>query len=98
MKKNYDEVGVQNSLRRKGIKVDTINKTVEVPYGCDTCGNGSWGKIDFLCNHRKYILLRTGTIAKDGNMITIINNTDRKLKQFEGDDKRKKLVKHPKTI
>lgn len=63
----YDEARVIRSLAKKQVKVNTVDKTVNVPYGTTNIGNGSWGKIDFLCNHLGYVLIRTGKLVDDPN-------------------------------
>lgn len=59
--KNYQELDVLNQLKKKrDVIVDPIMATVTVNRGrkrLNDLGNGSWGKIDYLTNHRKYTLL-----------------------------------------
>ena len=52
--KNYDEASCLKSLRRKkSINIQSNRIMIEA----DNCevGNGSWGKIDYLCNYCGYI-------------------------------------------
>lgn len=47
-KKNYDEVSVLRVLERNpGITI--VSKEIIVNNELGTVGNGSWGKIDYLC-------------------------------------------------
>ena len=59
-KHSQDEV-VRSLSRKRDCRIDTSRKTIEVLNGEDKkqpkqgdLGNGSWGKIDFLCNHCGY--------------------------------------------
>lgn len=54
-KRKYDEVSVCRSLSKKhDVSVDTHRKVIEVLKDNTTVGNGSWGKIDYLCNYCGY--------------------------------------------
>ena len=54
-KKAYDEISVVRILKRKrSITIDTVNRSISVTKGADDCGNGTWGKIDFLCHYCGY--------------------------------------------
>lgn len=64
-KKSYDESKVVRLLNKNaGVKVNTAEMVVEVLIGADTVGNGSWGKIDFLVNHRGYFVRRVKSLGK----------------------------------
>lgn len=61
-KKNYtlDEV-LRSLAKKRDVRVDSNVKVVQVLTGLDRkfpahndLGNGSWGKIDFLCNYQGY--------------------------------------------
>lgn len=55
--KNYDEMSVVRSLNKvQGVMVNTNQKIVEVAKE-HSAGNGSWGKIDYLCHYKGYIVL-----------------------------------------
>lgn len=64
-KRNYDEASVVRSLSKKNsIYVDTVNHVVEVMKDSTDVGNGSWGKIDYLCKIHKYIVCFTAKLTK----------------------------------
>ena len=50
--KKYDEASVIKSLAEKKCVVDTKMKVISVPRG--VLGNGSWGKVDYLCHYYGY--------------------------------------------
>lgn len=53
--KKYDEVSVIRSLSQKHeVSVDRIRKVVEVVKNAVNVGNGTWGKIDYLCHYCGY--------------------------------------------
>lgn len=57
-KKTYDEVGVIKALnRKKDVKVSQYDKKIEVTRGTTDCGNGTWGKIDYLVHYCGYVQL-----------------------------------------
>lgn len=68
-KVSYDEVSVAKSLSRKSsIKVYPNLKTVIIKKGATDVGNGSWGKIDYLCKVHGYVYIFSnliGQFAKD---------------------------------
>lgn len=48
-KRNYDEAKVVRILsKKKSIRINIVDKIIEVIKGSDEIGNGSWGKIDYL--------------------------------------------------
>lgn len=58
MKNHYDEASVIRSLSRKSsIKINSIEKTIEVVKNNNEVGIGSWGKIDYLTKVHNYIVL-----------------------------------------
>ena len=64
-KKNYDEAKVVRIISKKrDIRVDGIKKTIEVVKNSTEVGNGSWGKIDYLCGVHGYVVLFVKAINK----------------------------------
>lgn len=64
-KVSYDEVSVAKSLSRKSsIKVYPHNKTITIKKGATDVGNGSWGKIDYLCKVHGYVYVFSNSIGK----------------------------------
>lgn len=65
MKRKYDEASVIRALNKKqSIKVDTVNKVVEIQKNATDVGNGSWGKIDYLCHYCGYIYVFVTSVFK----------------------------------
>lgn len=63
-KRKYDEVSVCRSLSKKhDISIDTQRKVIEVVKNNTTVGNGSWGKIDYLCNYCGYRAIMVNGIS-----------------------------------
>lgn len=57
-KNHYDEASVIRSLSRKSsIKINSIEKTIEVVKNNTDVGIGSWGKIDYLTKVHGYVVL-----------------------------------------
>lgn len=57
-KKTYDEVSVVKALNKKrDVKVSQYDKKIEVTIGTTDCGNGTWGKIDYLVHYHGYVQL-----------------------------------------
>lgn len=55
-KKSYDEVSVIRALsKKKSIKVDVSAKHIKVAKDAMDIGNGTWGKIDYLCHYCGYV-------------------------------------------
>lgn len=51
----YDETRVIRSLSKKNsIRVNTSNRVIEILRDSTDVGNGSWGKIDYLCKVHNY--------------------------------------------
>ena len=62
-KKSYDEVSVIRALsRKKSIKIDMATKHVKVAKDAMDVGNGSWGKIDYLCHYCGYVQTFTASV------------------------------------
>lgn len=83
-KKNYDEAKVVRIISKKrDIRVDGIRKTIEVVKGSTEVGNGSWGKIDYLCHVHGYIVLfvkainRASIVPKDDEQEIITRHSKR---------------------
>lgn len=54
-KKVYDEASVVKSIsKKKSILVSTVNKIISVDRNATDVGNGTWGKIDYLCKVHGY--------------------------------------------
>lgn len=88
-KKNYDEVSVIKSITKKAdVSVDYVNKIIQVKEDSNEVGNGTWGKIDYLCHYCGYIYVRPKTI----NNRKIIN------KEFGDDNDRKTSKKERKQL
>lgn len=55
----YDEMSVVRALSKNpDVKISyrgNFNKVIEVVRGGQYCGNGTWGKIDFLVKHCGYV-------------------------------------------
>lgn len=45
------------SLEKKNCKINLTQKTIDISDS-KNMGNGSWGLVDFLCNHNNFILLK----------------------------------------
>ena len=66
-KVSYDEVSVAKSLSRKSsIKVYPHRKTVIIKKGATDVGNGSWGKIDYLCKVHGYVYVFSAYVPQSG--------------------------------
>lgn len=62
--KKYDEVSVIRSLSQKHeVNVDRIRKVVEVVKNATNVGNGTWGKIDYLCHYCGYHAILVNNIS-----------------------------------
>lgn len=63
-KRKYDEVSVCRSLSKKhDISIDIQRKVIEVVKNTTSVGNGSWGKIDYLCNYCGYCAIMVNGIS-----------------------------------
>lgn len=90
-KKNYDEVSVIRSITKKAdVSVDYVNKIIQVKEDSNEVGNGTWGKIDYLCHYCGYIYVRPKTI---NNNRKIINNNRKIINREFGDDNDRKTSK-----
>lgn len=99
-KKNYDEVSVIRSITKKAdVSVDYVNKIIQVKEDSNEVGNGTWGKIDYLCHYCGYIYVRPKTI----NNRKIINrefgdDNDRKTSKKERKQLKLDIVKSTKKL
>lgn len=99
-KKNYDEVSVVRSITKKAdVSIDYVNKIIQVKEDSNEVGNGTWGKIDYLCHYCGYIYVRPKTI----NNRKIINrefgdDNDRKTSKKERKQLKLDMVKSTKKL
>lgn len=99
-KKNYDEVSVIKNITKKAdVSVDYVNKIIQVKEDSNEVGNGTWGKIDYLCHYCGYIYVRPKTI----NNRKIINrefgdDNDRKTSKKERKQLKLDMVKSTKKL
>ena len=64
-KVSYDEVSVVKSLSKKSsVSVNTNTKIVTIKKGAIDVGNGSWGKIDYLCKVHGYVYVFSWAVDK----------------------------------
>lgn len=62
-KKTYDEISVVRALsKKKSIKIDIATKHIKVAMDANDVGNGSWGKIDYLCHYCGYVQTFTASV------------------------------------
>ncbi len=71
-KKSYDEVSVIRSLSKKAsIRINTVQKVIEIAKNNNDVGNGSWGKIDYLHKVHGYIYVFVDSLGnKKINKVT----------------------------
>ena len=89
-KKNYDEVSVIRSITKKAdISIDYVNKIVQVKKDSNEVGNGTWGKIHYLCHYCGYSYIISKTINSNRKVINreFGDDNDRKTSK----EKRKQL-------
>lgn len=88
MNKKYDEFSVVKSISKKhSVKVDTVNKMIKVLKDSTDVGNGTWGKIDYLCKVHGYMLNRTS-----GDTSNLTSNEDNNSKKYTKADKRNNKI------
>lgn len=61
MSKHYDEASVIASVRKKAV-VNLSDKTICYNPNNHQIGNGTWGKIDYLCHYCGYTLLKDNAV------------------------------------
>lgn len=86
MGKSYDEVSVVRVLNRNSaIKVNS--KVIEIAKNATTIGNGTLGKIDYLCNYCGYTRLFGGSantaVAKPNKKKKITREDKKEIKQVK---------------
>lgn len=71
-KKHYDEVNVIRALDRKsGISINYGTRSILVDKEATDVGNGSWGKIDYLCNYCGYTYLMVSKLPRKGKPLSV---------------------------
>lgn len=64
-KKTYDEASVVRSISKKNsVQVNAVEHVVEVVKNSTDIGNGTWGKIDYLCKVHGYVVVFTTKLSK----------------------------------
>lgn len=64
-KVSYDEVSVAKSLNKKTeISINTNIKRINVKKNATNVGNGTWGKIDYLCKVHGYHYFFADNVGK----------------------------------
>ena len=64
-KRNYDEASVINSISKKNsVQVNTVDHIIEIIKNSTDVGNGTWGKIDYLCKVHGYVISFTTKLSK----------------------------------
>lgn len=99
-KKNYDEVSVIRSITKKAdVSVDYVNKIIQVKEDSNEVGNGTWGKIDYLCHYCGYIYVRPKT-TNNGKIINrkFGDDNDRKTSKKERKQLKLDMVKSTKKL
>lgn len=86
MGKGYDEVSVIRVLNRNSaIKVN--GKVIEIAKNATTVGNGTLGKIDYLCNYCGYTRLfgssANAAVAKPTKKKKITREDKKEIKQVK---------------
>lgn len=85
-RKHYDETRVIRSLlKKKSISINTVSKTIEVIEDATDVGNGSWGKIDYLCKVHGYFVCRPTKVPKIPSLL--LNYSDANLSTNSKRDK-----------
>lgn len=100
-RKNYDEVSVIRSITKKAdISVDYVNKVVRVKKDSNEVGNGTWGKIDYLCHYCGYSYVISKIINSNRKVINreFGDDNDRKISKKEGKQLKLDMVKSTKKI
>lgn len=85
--KKYDEASVIASISKKAsIRVNNVSKVVEVVRDSADVGNGSWGKIDYLCKVHGYVYVFVKSIGAKKKKDTD-NVKEKKIKAAKREDK-----------
>lgn len=77
----YSEASVIRSLNRKkaSISINTNDKVIEVIKNTDEVGNGSWGKIDYLCKVHGYVYIFVKSFSKLSKKNTVTYMDDKEI-------------------
>ena len=69
-KKNYDEASVLRSISNR-VGINYANRILTVDLNNPKIGNGTWGKIDYLCNYCDWMWIKSYGVKVNTNT----NNT-----------------------
>lgn len=76
-KKVYDEASVVKSIsKKKSISVSTVNKIINVDRNATDVGNGTWGKIDYLCKVHGYTYAFMSEVVSKARNKKVNNNDE----------------------
>lgn len=87
-KRTYDEASVIRSISKKnGVQVNAIEQVIEVVENATDVGNGTWGKIDYLCKVHGYVTVFVDKLSKKPtpkkSMDDEVDNTNSKVAKRE---------------
>lgn len=87
-KRDYDEASAVSSISKKSsVQVNTTERVIEVIKDSIDIGNGTLGKIDYLCKVHGYDVIFTNKLSKKPTPKKIvddnIDNTNRKIAKKE---------------
>lgn len=71
-KKNYDEASVLRSISNR-VGINYANRILTVDLNNPKIGNGTWGKIDYLCHYCGWMWMKSYGVKVNTNTNT--NNT-----------------------
>lgn len=96
--KNYDEASViRTILKKKCITIDSMRKVITVNRANQDAGNGTWGKIDYLCKCHGYVYMFTnkvtGKAAKEENINDINTKTAKRERKLNMANMSKQAMK-----
>lgn len=100
-KKNYDEASVIRSIIKKAdVSVDYVNKIIQVKKDSNEVGNGTWGKIDYLCHYCGYSYIIFKTINSNRKIINrgFGDDNDRKTSKKERKQLKLDMIKSTKKM
>lgn len=69
-KKNYDEASVLRSISNR-VGINYANRVLTVDLNNPKIGNGTWGKIDYLCHYCGWMWMKSYGVKVNTNT----NNT-----------------------
>ena len=81
VKKNYDEASVLRSISNR-VGINYASRIITVDINNPKIGNGTWGKIDYLCHYCGWMWMKSYGVKINTNT----NNTP----THKRDDKKKK--------